>query len=93
MADGPQRARLLVPPTATLLSFLLSLRTFPFLPGSRLRKFYRDASPVLSQLVNQLLSFTYSRYHAFRYGRQNKNPALLRIELTTSALADVQVTY
>ena len=31
------------------------------------------------------LNFTYySRTHAFRYGRQNKNPALTRIELTTS---------
>ena len=27
-----------------------------------------------------------TRCHAFRYGRQNKNPALTRIQLTTSAL-------
>ena len=48
----------------------------------------------LLQLVNQWLNFTYSRSHAFRYGRKNTNPALTRIELTTSALlvAGVQVT-
>ena len=33
------------------------------------------------------------RTHAFRYGRQKKNPALTRIELTTSALVGVHVTY
>ena len=38
-------------------------------------------------------NFTYSRSHAFRYGGKNTNPALTRIELTTSALAGVQVTY
>ena len=31
--------------------------------------------------------------HAFRYERKNTNPTLVRIELTTSALAGVQVTY
>ena len=36
-----------------------------------------------------LLTFS----HAFRYERKNKNPTLVRIELTTSALAGVQVTY
>ena len=55
---------------------------------------YRDASSALLQLVNQWLSFTYSRSHAFRcYERKNTNPTLVRIELTTSALAGVQVTY
>ena len=44
------------------------------------------------QLVNQWLNFTYSRYHAFRYERKNTNPTLVRIELTTYALAGVQVT-
>ena len=39
------------------------------------------------------LNFTYSRSHAFRYERKNTNPTLVRIELTTSALAGVQVTY
>ena len=31
--------------------------------------------------------------HAFRYERKNTNPTLVRIELMTSALAGVQVTY
>ena len=66
---------------------------FPSLPGSRLTIFYRDASSALLQLVNQWLNFTYSRSHAFRYERKNTNPTLVRIELTTSALAGVQVTY
>ena len=35
-------------------------------------------------------SFTYSRTNDFRYGRQNKNLALTRIELTTPALAGVR---
>ena len=43
------------------------------------------------ELVNQWLDFTYSRSHAFRYGRKNTNPTLVGIELTTSALAGVQV--
>ena len=57
--------------------------------------FYRDASSALLQLVNQWLSFTYSRTinDGFRHGCQNKNPALTRIEHTTSALAGVQVIY
>ena len=58
-----------------------------------LQFFYRDASSALLQLVNQWLNFTYSRSHAFRYERKNTNPTLVRIELTTSVLADVQLTY
>ena len=60
----------------------------PSLPGSRLKNFYRVASSALLQLVNKWLDFTYSRSHAFCHGRQkkSKNPALTRIELTTSAL-------
>ena len=42
---------------------------------------------------HQWLNFTYSHSHAFRYERKNKNPTLVRIELTTSAPASVQVTY
>ena len=38
-ADEPQRPRLPIPPTVTLLSCLLSLRVLSFLPGSRLRFF------------------------------------------------------
>ena len=34
-----------------------------------------------------MVKIYYSRSHAFRYGRNNTNPALGRIELTTSALA------
>ena len=62
-------------------------------PVHALRFFYRDASSALLQLVNQWLNFTYSRSHAFRYERKNTNPTLVRIELTTSVLADVQPTY
>ena len=62
-------------------------------PFHALHFFYRDASSALSQLVNQWLNFTYSRSHAFRYERKNTNPTLVRIELTTSVLADVQLTY
>ena len=62
-------------------------------PVHALHFFYRDASSALLQLVNQWLNFTYSRSHAFRYERKNTNPTLVRIELTTSVLADVQLTY
>ena len=62
-------------------------------PVHALQFFYRDASSALLQLVNQWLNFTYSRSHAFRYERKNTNYTLVRIELTTSVLADVQLTY
>ena len=62
-------------------------------PVHALQFFYRDASSALLQLVNQWLNFTYSRSHAFRYERKNTHPNLVRIELTTSVLADVQLTY
>ena len=62
-------------------------------PVHALQFFYRDASSALLQLVNQWLNFTYSRSHAFRYESKNTNPTLVRIELTTSVLADVQLTY
>ena len=62
-------------------------------PVHALQIFHRDASSALLQLVNQWLNFTYSRSHAFRYERKNTNPTLVRIELTPSALAGVQVTY
>ena len=79
--------------TSSLPSCLWSQRIFPSLPGSRLTIFFRDASSALLQLVNQWLNFSYSRSHAFRYERKNTNPTLVRIELTTSALAGVQVNY
>ena len=62
-------------------------------PVHALQFFYRDASSALLQLVNQWLNFTYSRSCAFRYERKNTNSTLVRIELTTSVLADVQLTY
>ena len=75
---GPNVAILLIP---------MVTKDLPYLPGSRLTNLYCDASSALLQLVNQWLNFTYSRTNAFCYRRQNKNPALTRIELTTSALA------
>ena len=77
--------------TSSLPPCLWSPRIFPSLPGSRLTIFYRDASSALLQLVNHWLNFTYSRSHAFRYERKITNPTLVRIELTTSALAGVQL--
>ena len=62
-------------------------------PVHALQFFYRDVSSALLQLVNQWLNFTYSRSHAFRCERKNTNPTKVRIELTTSALAGMQVTY
>ena len=46
-----------------------------------------------SSTSGRILLMKYSRSHAFRCGRKNKNPTLIRIELTTSALAGVPVTY
>ena len=68
-------------------------KDLPISPRFTPYNFYRDASSALLQLVNQWLNFTYSRSHAFRYERKNTNPTLVRIELTTSALAGMQVTY
>ena len=68
-------------------------KDLPISPRFTPYNFYRDASSALLQLVNQWLNFTYSRSHAFRYERKNTNPTLVRIELTTSALAGVQITY
>ena len=68
-------------------------KDLPISPRFTPYNFYRDASSALLQLVNQWLNFTYSRSHAFRYERKNTNPSLVRIELTTSALAGVQITY
>ena len=65
MADGPQRARLPIPPTEALPSCLWSRRIVPSLPGSRLKNFYRDTSSALFQLANQWLNLTCSRSHAF----------------------------
>ena len=91
MADGPQRARLLIPPTSTLPSCLWSQRIFPSLPGSCLMNFCRDASSALLQLVNQWLNYTYSCCHAFS-DTETKIQYLVftTTELTTSALVGVR---
>ena len=68
-------------------------KDLPISPRFTPYDFYRDASSALLQFVNQWLNFTYSRSHAFRYERKNAIPTLVRIELTTSALAGVQVAY
>ena len=68
-------------------------KDLPISPRFTPDNFYRDASSALLQLVNQWFNLTYSRSHAFRYERKNTNPTLVRIELTTSALAGVQVNY
>ena len=44
--------------------------------------FIAHANSAILQHVNQWLVFTYSRSHAFRYGRKNTNPTLVRIELS-----------
>ena len=72
--------------TSSLPSCLWSLRIFPSLPGSRLTTCHRDASSALLQVVNQWLNFSYSRSHAFGYGKKNTDPALTIIQLTTPAL-------
>ena len=51
-----------------------SRRIFPNFPGSRLMNFYRDARSALLHLVNQWLSFTYSRSHDFRTSRSTWLP-------------------
>ena len=77
----------------TILPVVTITKDVPISPGSRPTIFYRDASSAILQLVSQWLNFTYSRPHAFRYGRRNTNLTLVRIGLTTSALEGVQVTY
>ena len=67
-------------------------KDLPISPRFTPYDFYRDASSAILQLVSQCLKFT-SRPHAFHYGRKNTNPTSVRNELTTSALAGVQVTY
>ena len=55
--------------------------------------FYRDASSALLQLVNQRkVEFYLLAFPRFPL-RKNTIPTLVRIELTTSVLADVQLTY
>ena len=75
MADGPQHARLPIPPTTTL-DLPISHRFSPY--------------KIFLQFYNQSLNFAFSGSHAFRYEHQNTNSALTRIKLTTFALEGVQ---
>ena len=54
--------------TVVTKGLLISPRFTPY-------EFLSHVSSALLQIVNQWLNFTYSRTNAFRYGRQNKNPA------------------
>ena len=65
MVDGPQRARLLIPPTATLSSCLWSQRTFPSLPGSRLNDFLsrcKFSTLTTRQPMVEFYLLTFSRF-------------------------------
>ena len=70
-------------------------KDLPISPRFTPYKFYRDASSASNFTTRQAMVDFYllSRSHAFRCGRKNTNPTLVRIELTTSALAGVQITY
>ena len=58
----------------------------PICPRFSAYDFYRDASSALLQIVNQWLSFTYSRSHAFRAtdARIKIMFQMTRVEFTTS---------
>ena len=66
---------------STLPFCLWPRRIFPSLHGSRLMNIKLSTLTTRHPMVEY-----YLRTHAFRYGRQNKNPVLTRIELPTSAL-------
>ena len=57
----------------TILPVVTIIKIFPSLAGSQLTVFYPDESPAILKLANQWLNFAYSRSHACRYGRTNKN--------------------
>ena len=83
IADGPHHYH---PVCGHYESFhLSSVHALRIFIAMRVKQFYNSST--------NLLNFTYSRSHAFRYGRKNTNPTLVKIELTTSALAGVQATY
>ena len=81
--------------------FVISLTVWPmglisprFSPN--VANFYRDASSALLQLTRQPIIMVESyllTFSRFPLPKTKKNPALTRIELTTSALEDVQVIY
>ena len=62
-------------------------------PVHAFRFFYRDASSAIVQLVNQWLDFYLLTFPRFPLRKKEHKHYLVRIELTTSALAGVQVTY
>ena len=73
-ANGLQRARLTIPTYCNIVILLMPVVTkdLPISPQFSPYAFFNpDASSALLQLVNQWLDFTYSRSHAFRYGRKN----------------------
>ena len=90
-ADGPQRARLPIPPTATLPSCLRSRRIFPSLPGSRLTNFYRDASSALLQYTTRqpiiMVEFYLLAFSRFPLPRMSeKNPAFDKYRVSNSRI-------
>ena len=80
--------------TSSLPSCLWSQRIFPSLPGSRLTFFLSRCE--FSTLTTTRLSMvefyllTFPRFPLRK--KEHKNPTLVRIELTTSVLSDVQLT-
>ena len=79
--------------TSSLPSCLWSQRIFPSHPGSRLPTFLSRCKFSTLTTRQPMVEFYLLRSHAFRYERKSTSPTLIRIELTTSALAGVQVTY
>ena len=88
---------LVLPPTysrwtLSLPSCLWSLRIFPSLPGSRLSIFLSRCK--FSNLTTRQPMVEFYLLKSPRFPlRKKEHPTLVRIELTTSALAGVQVTY
>ena len=78
--------------TSSLPSCLWSQRIFPSLPGSRLTIFLsrcKFSTLTTRQPMVEFYLLTFPRFSL----QKNANPTLVRIELTTSVLADVQLTY
>ena len=72
-ADGPQRARLPIPPTVTLPSYYclwsLSLTIVPISPWFSPTIFYHNASSALLHLVNQIKSKVKVAFHLLTFSR------------------------
>ena len=97
IADGPERAvdRLPIPPTSTLPSCLgregSSYVSPRFSPYEFLSRCNFSTLTTRQLMVNFLVTHVLTLSAAKE--RKNTNPTLVRIELTTSALTGVQVTY